>query len=381
MEKVRILVDCSELNLSNIGGVRTYAIEITKAFMNNDSIECSLLIKYSDKRYLIDEGINIVNQRVFYSKNNSWLMKIILRVLIMFGAHTIYLMLKTKLARNNLKDSVFDFIYTPTTYLNYKFTGCKSVVTLHDIQHRDLPENFSYLDKKYREFRTRITLQNSTLIHVSSHFIESTIAHHFQNEFKKIKCIVIPEGITLDRFKYYKRAKERQILFPARPWKHKNHKTLFEALGYLTSKNPVRLVLTGSRNTDFKEFQNIQIPNMEFRGVVSKSEMDALYVNSFAVLSCSLYESSSLPILEGIAAGCLILASSIDAHKEMAEVFDLNLFDPKSAKSLAECIENATQIFDSNQHIRARNLTLIKDRDWSSVCNKIILEMKSVCFK
>jgi glycosyltransferase involved in cell wall biosynthesis len=379
MKKLRILVDCSELNMRNIGGVRTYAIEITKAFMNNDSIECSLFVKYSDRHHLSQEGIDISNQRVFYSKKNNLFIKSIMRTLIIFGAHKNYLKIKTKLSHKNFTNPSFDFIYTPTTYLNYKFTGIKSIVTLHDIQERDLPENFTYFERKYREFRTRITLDNSTVIHVSSHFIKSTIEQHYPNEFEKLKCIVIPEGISGDRVKNYNRVKQRQILFPARPWKHKNHEVLFEALKYLTLENPMRFILTGSNKTDFKKVPSIKESNIEFKGIVSKFEMDELYNKSFAVLSCSLYESSSLPLLEGIAAGCLILASNIDAHKEMAEVFDFTMFDPKNAKSLADGIMNLSYIYDSNQHIKERKFEIIRDRNWSSTCDKLVLEMKSAC--
>ena len=63
----------------------------------------------------------------------------------------------------------------------------------------------------------------------------------------------------------------------------------------------------------------------------------------------------------------------------MAEVFDFTMFDPKNAKSLADGIMNLSYIYDSNQHIKERKFEIIRDRNWSSTCDKLVLEMKSAC--
>ncbi len=375
MFKTKILIDCSELNTNNNGGVLSYSIGICRAFLLNPKVESTLLIKSDDYDFFKKEQMIISPHKVIEIKKPNTFFKLFLVILIILKARKAYIKSKSFRIRKFLEQDTFDCIYTPTTYLNYNLPNIKSVVTMHDIQEKDLPKNFSLFERFYRDFRTRITLQNSSLIHVSSNFIKNTIANHYSSLFKKSKFIVIPEGVDLASFTNSTGKKLKQIIFPARPWKHKNHKIFFEALEYLKTDISVKYILTSVAREDLDQYPLDNYRNIEFKGTVTKEELMKLYSQSFAVLSCSLYESSSLPILEGIASGCLVLASNIQAHIEMAQDFDISYFDTFSAMDLANSISNLVKDYDLGQPISSRNRINIRNRDWGNICNRILAEI------
>jgi glycosyltransferase involved in cell wall biosynthesis len=185
---------------------------------------------------------------------------------------------------------------------------------------------------------------------------------------------VIPEGVEISRFRDQDFKKKRQIIFPARSWPHKNHVTLFKAMEGIASDAMPNVIVTGSVKDDFKEIFPNPPSGIVFKGVVSEQELTDLYKESFAVISCSLYESSSLPILEGVAAGCIGIASSIPAHLEMAEHLDLELFAPTDPNELAQLIRRLTQEFDEKTINLGKNCRKISRYDWMNVGFSLVTE-------
>jgi glycosyltransferase involved in cell wall biosynthesis len=291
----------------------------------------------------------------------------------LFNQKKIYNRLKNWEINNIIKANSFDYIYTPTTYLNYKIDGIPTLVSLHDIQEKDNPENFSMLERIYRNFFVNLTLDGSKKIHVSSEFIKSTIVRHYGRVHKKIDFIVVGEGVDLEFFEPNAN-KERIVLFPARAWKHKNHRTFFSALEKIKNVDDFRFVITGASIRDFEKV-GVQVPgNVEIAGFLDLADLRSLYSKAFCVISCSRYESSSLPLLEGVASGCRIIASSIPAHLEMAAEFQFTLFDTESSEDLSKAISTMISDFGTtnSKSVTAGNYELLRSRDWASIAGDLL---------
>ena len=65
-----------------------------------------------------------------------------------------------------------------------------------------------------------------------------------------------------------------------------------------------------------------------------------LYSNSKIVLSPSIYESSSLPILESCKLGKPVICSDIQPNKELNKKLKLNFFKATSPKSFSKTLLN-----------------------------------------
>jgi hypothetical protein len=103
-------------------------------------------------------------------------------------------------------------LYCPTTYLNFKPEKLVKVVSLHDVQEKRYPQNFSRDQRIYRDIRVKYTLNNSHKIQVSSHFmaVEVMATYGTQGDL----FIEIPEGVDLQLFKPLGRSTQKKQLLP-----------------------------------------------------------------------------------------------------------------------------------------------------------------------
>ena len=367
--KKRILIDLTNLNPMNHGGVPTFAKGIVNGFVSLENVEVSVLRK-SNLKSAEFSGITEILASSAMSKG---IPKLFLFFLILTNQHKIYGRLKNLEIKKVLKLSSFDYIYTPTTYLNYKFGNIPTLVSLHDIQEKDYPENFSILERIYRNFFVKFTLRNSFKIHVSSYFIKNTVIKHYGRKYNNVNFVVIGEGVDI-KFFNPNIPKERVFLFPARAWKHKNHQVFFSALKDFKNLEDFKFVITGASISDFEKI-SLQVPkNVEIAGFLDLPELRDIFSRAFCVVSCSRYESSSLPLLEGVASGCRIIASNIPAHLEMASKFQFTLFDTESSEELIESIKSMITDFGSTESelVTVENLAALKSSDWASIADELL---------
>jgi glycosyltransferase involved in cell wall biosynthesis len=367
--KKHILIDLTNLNPMNHGGVPTFAKGIVHGFSSLEEVDVSVL-KKSNLNSIEFDGVNTILVSDRLSKKVP---KFLLLFLILINQKKIYKWLKNREIKTVIKANSFDYIYTPTTYLNYKFDDIPTLVSLHDIQEKDNPENFTMFERIYRNFFVNLTLDGSKKIHVSSEFIKSTILSHYGRMHKKIDFIIVGEGVDLEYFEPNAN-KERIFLFPARAWKHKNHQTFFSAMEKLSNVDDFRFVITGASIRDFEKI-GLQVPgNVEIAGFLELADLKSLYSKAFCVISCSRYESSSLPLLEGVASGCRIIASSIPAHLEMAAKFQFALFDTESSEELSKAISTMILEFGTtdSKSVTASNYELLRSSDWASIAGDLL---------
>ena len=121
-----------------------------------------------------------------------------------------------------------------------------SVVTLHDLQHLDLPHLFSRAERAFRAAAWHPSVRGATWTIVASAFVRDRAVALLGLDPRRVE--VIHHGIDHAVFSPPPDGEPREpfLLYPARPWRHKNHARLFEALSLLRRERPeLRLVLTG----------------------------------------------------------------------------------------------------------------------------------------
>src|SRR5262249_29710006 len=122
--------------------------------------------------------------------------------------------------------------------------------------------------------------------------------------------------------------REDFLLYPARPWPHKNHARLFEAMRLLPG---LRLVLTG--------YEGPVPDDVESLGRVPVDELASLYRRAAAGGFPSLYEGFGQPPLEAMACGCPVACSNAASLPEV--VGDAaRLFDPTSVEAIAAAVRD-----------------------------------------
>jgi glycosyltransferase involved in cell wall biosynthesis len=214
------------------------------------------------------------------------------------------------------------------------------VVTLQDVQHLDLPELFSSARRRFRRHAYDRTAQTADAVIVTSDFVRVRAIERLGLDESRVH--VIPLGVDHALFSPEDKPREPFLLYPARPWPHKNHRRLFEAFVLLRQELPeLRLVLTGGGLEELGPLPE----GVERLGLVHIEELASLYRSAACLVFPSRYEGFGLPPLEAMACGCPVAASRAGAIPEVcgdAAVY----FDPDDPEAVANGVREALALAD-----------------------------------
>ena len=275
----------------------------------------------------------------------------------------------------------------------FPFPAVPTVYSIHDLQHAHLPQFFTPQERKERDVCFASAVDHAALIQASSHAMAKDFAAHFPNLPKK-KIIVIPEGVNVAAFAQAAAndvrerygLPERFLFFPAQLWPHKNHITIFRALDRLRAKGvEIPLVLTGGRfdgSDALAPYLEAGAANgIHYLGVVPYTDIIALHRTARFLITASLFESSSLPVLEACAAGTPVIASAIPAHIEHSHDFQMQLFPPTDDVALAALLRQVWNDDDLIARQAAHNSVAIRAFSWNNAAERYLDAFEALQFK
>jgi glycosyltransferase involved in cell wall biosynthesis len=205
-----------------------------------------------------------------------------------------------------------------------------SVVTLHDVQHLDLPAMFPRAERAFRAVAWHRSARGADRVIVMSEFVRERAVERLGLDASRVR--VVPLG--LDHAQLAPGGPEREpfVLYPARRWPHKNHERLFAAFALVRRERPeLRLVLTGGGTFG-------ALPDgVEARGHLAWPEVVSLMQRASALVFPSLYEGFGLPPLEAMACGCPVASSDAAALPETTGDA-ARLFDPYDPRAIADAL-------------------------------------------
>lgn len=205
-----------------------------------------------------------------------------------------------------------------------------AAVTVHDLQHELHPQFFSRAELAYRRVLYKQSVTSSRVVVTISEHARETLLRTYGTDPDRV--VAIPLGVDHTRLTPGDEARQPFLLYPANPWRHKNHARLYEALALVRRDRPeLRLVLTGTGHAS-------ELPDgVESRGRVSSGELVVLYRTASALVFPSLYEGFGLPPLEAMACGCPVAASAATSLPEVCGEA-AEYFDPLSPVDMARAI-------------------------------------------
>jgi glycosyltransferase involved in cell wall biosynthesis len=236
-------------------------------------------------------------------------------------------------------------------------TKTPTVVTLHDVQHRDMPDFFGPARRSFRRVAYDRATKSAEAVVVTSEFVRDRALDKL--ELDPTRVHVVPHAINHTLFRRGDEEREPFLLYPARAWPHKNHLRLFEAFAILRKHDPkLRLVLTGGGLDRLG-----QLPDgVERWGIVPPAELASLYRRAACLVFPSLYEGFGMPPLEAMACGCPVAASNVTAIPEVCGDAAV-LFDPLDPESIANAVLEA----DSRSlELRAKGLAHAAGFTWEA---------------
>jgi glycosyltransferase involved in cell wall biosynthesis len=230
-----------------------------------------------------------------------------------------------------------DAIHFPLSVMVPPVARPAAATTVLDLQHEEHPEFFGRAELTYRKVVYGWTIRRSRIVITISEHARQTLIERYDLAPERVRAIhlaVDPERFTPSDTLSLGSEEAPYLVYPARPWRHKNHARLYEAFALLRrGRSELRLVLTGEG--DYGALPD----GVEARGRVSADELVELYRGAAALVFPSLYEGFGMPVVEAMACGCPVAAAAATSIPEVAGDA-ARLFDPRDPEAIAAAVED-----------------------------------------
>ena len=228
-----------------------------------------------------------------------------------------------------------------------------AAITLHDLQHHDLPWLFSRAERAFRSLAYDRAARRAAAVIVPSAFVRERAVELLGLAPERVH--VAHHGVDHRLFRPGDDEREQFVLYPAKSWPHKNHARLFEAWPLVVRERPeLRLALTGF---------GAGVPDgIDSLGRVSLAELARLYRRAAALVFPSRYEGFGQPPVEAMACGCPVAASRAASLPEVCGDAAV-LFDPDDPEAIAQGVLDALARADK---LRPRGLARAAAFTWEA---------------
>lgn len=228
-------------------------------------------------------------------------------------------------------------------------TGCKSIVTIHDLIFRLLPETFGLADRIILTKKTRYACKHADCVVAVSECTKRDIIRLYGTPAEKIKVVyqsineIFRQPLSEERLMEIRKQlnlPEKYILCVGTIEQRKNQATAVKALKYLPED--YHIVLVGKRTKYAKEVDEVIAQNnlaervQIIRGL-SNIELPALYQMASTFVLMSRYEGFGIPIAEALASGVPVVAATGSCLEEAGGPDSIYL-SPDDAKGVADAV-------------------------------------------
>jgi glycosyltransferase involved in cell wall biosynthesis len=224
------------------------------------------------------------------------------------------------------------------------YSGCRYIVTVHDLIPLRFPQKFSRLTTYFRYYIPQALRQAEHII-CDSQATADDVANFFQIPAKKMS--VIPLACDNINFRYLDLPDRNYFLYTGRHDAYKNLERLIMAFASLPDRTNYELWLAGPPNA-YTPVLTAQVAELglesliKFLGYVPYDQLPILMNQAIALIFPTLWEGFGLPILEAMACGTPVITSNLSSMPEVAGDAAL-LVNPYSVGEIAEAMQTVAR--------------------------------------
>lgn len=231
-------------------------------------------------------------------------------------------------------------------------SSAPSVVTLHDLQPLDDPQNFGRLKQRFLERAIPEAIDRARVIVTPSDWVGAEVVRRFSLEPERVRTVSAYATVASTSASPGRSSSGSDrvgsiiaggpvVLYPAMTMRHKNHHLLFRAFNRaLDERSELQLVCVGAIGRDHEEISaaaQSTSPRIHVLGHVSQPDLERLYMAADMVVFPSLYEGFGLPVIEAQMHGVPTVVSTATALPEVAGQ-GARLLDPKDVAGWADAL-------------------------------------------
>jgi glycosyltransferase involved in cell wall biosynthesis len=254
----------------------------------------------------------------------------------------------------------------------------RRVVTVHDLIYARFPDAHPGVRDKGMKVLVPAAARRSDRVIAISQSTREDLVELLGIEQRRID--VVPNGLgsvqreqpldaaqTRARFGLHER---RVLLALSAKRPHKNLAALIDALALIAAERRPLLVLPGYPTWHEQELRERAlaagvIDDVRFLGWLSGEEIEGLWAIADAFVFPSLYEGFGLPVLEAMARGVPVAASSASSLPEVAGEAAL-IFDPLDRSAIAAAVERLLNDPTEAERLRIAGLQRARSFTWRS---------------
>ncbi len=233
-------------------------------------------------------------------------------------------------------------------------TSIKSIVTIHDMIFKVLPETFPLIDRKIYDFKFRYSCNNANTVIAISESTKKDIEKYYQIDPSKIKVVYQschpiyyePQDYSLVEKTIQKHNLPDNFLLSVGSIEpRKNLKNTINALHLLNKKNRLPLVVVGRGKKYKEDCQNLSkklgLENSIYwiDRLDSIEELKCIYHKAKALIYPSLYEGFGLPVVEALLSETPVITSNCSSLPEAGGPHSIYI-DPNNVEEIANAISD-----------------------------------------
>jgi len=206
--------------------------------------------------------------------------------------------------------------------------GVPGIVTIHDLQPFDMPENFTVTKRRYLQRSIPRSVRRAAGVIAPTEFVRRGIVDRFGVAPERVRLApwgVDPPTTRVSVAEVQARygLPRRWFVYPSFTWNHKNHGLLLRSFATVAAhEHDIMLVLTGGEGPAEHHVRD-QISAMGLRGrvrrtgLIPRRDVLAIVRGAVAMTFPSHYEGFGLPVLEAMSLGTPVLSSDAGALPEV----------------------------------------------------------------
>lgn len=269
-----------------------------------------------------------------------------------------------------------DVLFVPAHALPI-FSRTKSIITLHDLGFEKFPELYNFWQRAYLRFVYRFAARRAEVIIAPSEFTKKELIDCYKIKPDSIKVVYLgydknifhplSDREATEKFLIQHQISGPYLLYVGRLEKKKNIKNLIEAFLKASTENKnLKLVLVGTPSYGYDEFSEL-IQNNQNKIIhllhLTPKEISYLYSEALSFVFPSYYEGFGLPILEAMACGCPVLASTVSSIFEVAGDAAL-YFNPDNKTEMTMAVKKIVDDTRFRQELIGRGWVRVKNFSW-----------------
>lgn len=250
---------------------------------------------------------------------------------------------------------------------------CPFAFCIHDLNHLATVGNSTSLKRSYYRYIIKPALRRAHVVFTVSDFSRRAICEW--GNVPEHKVINVGNGVSGE---FHPGASEPcpvghpYFLYVGNHRPHKNFERFLEAFARASLPIEYLVVSTGHPTNALRQtMERLKLAKrVLFAGNLSDARLAALYRSATALALVSLYEGFGLPIVEAMACGTPVLASTVASMPEIAGEAAV-LVDPLDVDAIANALERLSSDESLRLVLKSSGLERAKLYNWDVVAQRV----------